>query len=157
MTKNEKMQRVDDDKNEIGIVNIIKNDSDVDNSDEQRNRIRSGDESEEEELDPLFMDGLPSNFAEHPGLAAIASLIQEEERMEDTTNLQQENNTQTSIAATFSSSGGGKAKSNQRRPFTRKMKSNTSPYPTSTTRTSRENRRTATLGEAQIFLNLWKI
>ena len=46
-------------------------------------------EEEEEATCPLFMDGLPSNFADNKSLAAIASLLNDDEDFSNT-NTQKE-------------------------------------------------------------------
>ena len=113
---------------------------------------------------PLFMDGLQSNFAQNAALAALVSLLDEDEndgdadRYKDTDNKKSFAQVASSPAAThLNKSGGGKAT----KIATRRTKY--SPY--SKGKEEGEGRKEdetkqkkgATLGEAQLFLNMWKL
>ena len=131
-------------------------------SDDVTADMKTGGEQEEEEEEdfcPLFMDGLPSNFAEHSGLAAIASLLHDEEgretesaQTEEEPSWVNDNSLSTNVLTAV---GGGKVKSSLRRGHSRKATNKVkSPYPTQSKKTPTKK---ATLGEAQLFLNMWKI
>eukprot|EP00970_Alexandrium_tamarense_P007714 scaffold1477_cov188-Alexandrium_tamarense.AAC.5 len=90
---------------------------------------------------PLFMDALPSNFTSNPGLSAIASLLDEGEDNED------EGKSKESTRTNVVESGGGKTmRSSQRHRH--------SPYGISK---KEKDKKKSTLGEAQLFLSMWKI
>mmetsp|Transcript_27828 Transcript_27828/g.47306 ORF Transcript_27828/g.47306 Transcript_27828/m.47306 type:complete len:140 (-) Transcript_27828:179-598(-) len=92
---------------------------------------------------PLFMDGLPSDFAANPGLAAIAALLDEDEGGKDSKKDSPESMIEFK-------SGGGKVK--------KKSKSkNHSPYNKQQNKMSDKDQKKASLGEAQLFMNMWKI
>mmetsp|Transcript_23387 Transcript_23387/g.29484 ORF Transcript_23387/g.29484 Transcript_23387/m.29484 type:complete len:162 (+) Transcript_23387:15-500(+) len=89
---------------------------------------------------PLFMDGLPPDFESNPSLAALASLLGEDEEPEK--DEVTENNIQ---KAKLCISGGGKV-SRKKAP-----KYRITPYQ------SKRNKTKASLGEAQLFLKMWKL
>ncbi|KAL7545401.1 hypothetical protein ACHAWF_008751 [Thalassiosira exigua] len=97
---------------------------------------------------PLFMDGLPSDFAENAGLAAIAALIDDNED-DESKETPKKKPCQKTVRL---KSGGGKVKitckRNARSPYDKQKNKNDN---------DDEGRRKATLGEAQLFLNMWKI
>lgn len=114
---------------------------------------------EDEEEHPLFMIGLPSSFSTNRGLAAIASLIEEE-------GSKSKNGTETTMGnhyndekrlglsmedGTLGVAGGGKL------PRTSKSctKVITCPYSIPKRLTKAEHK--TTISEAQVYLNLWKI
>jgi hypothetical protein len=118
------------------------------------------DEEEEDETSwcPLFMEGLPTDFASNPQLAAIASLLEEDDdddNDDDHDDDEKEgkqhesrdinNQKQPSMVGTV---GGGKARRTRRR-------NQSTPYPATATAT--KTKKKASLGEAQLFLNMWKI
>mmetsp|Transcript_2638 Transcript_2638/g.5675 ORF Transcript_2638/g.5675 Transcript_2638/m.5675 type:complete len:199 (-) Transcript_2638:442-1038(-) len=104
---------------------------------------------------PLFMTSLPSDFAQNPGLAAIAALIEEGE--EDKKSVATEGGILPT--ARIPKAGGGKCAT----AGGRRRKS--SPYhrsssPAKGVRSGHANRAGhggATMGEAQLFLKMWKI
>lgn len=83
----------------------------------------------EEELCPLFMDGLPKDFSTNPALAALASLMDDSNR--------------TSSGCIRRSRRKRRQARRPRAPYQRKQ--------------SEGEEEASTLGEAQIFLKLWKI
>lgn len=89
---------------------------------------------------PLFMDSLPSNFSENPQLAAIASLLDEETEEEIIPCKEEE-----------PKPGGGKigARSTTRR---RARRQRSAPYTVPKGKSG-----AAKIGEAQLFLSMWKI
>lgn len=110
-------------------------------------------ESDEEPLCPLFMDGLPSDFAENPQLAAIASLMTEDD---DHDSVPQHN--EGTVCPPLNShirvgrqpqlcSGGGKCRSRTDRAARRQR-----PYGDAAAK-----RKETTTGEAQLFLKMWKL
>jgi Zn finger protein HypA/HybF involved in hydrogenase expression len=110
-------------------------------------------EEEETSWCPLFMEGLPTDFASNPQLAAIASLLEEDDDNDDDKEGKQhesrDTNTrkQPSVVGTV---GGGKARRTRRR-------NQSTPYPATATATATNSKKKASLGEAQLFLNMWKI
>ena len=131
---------------------------------------------------PLFMSGLPSDFASNPSLAAIASLLGDEEYDSDVDVSKvrkglrrgdRDNKTAASdggegaaSAATVAAkprAGGGKvggagaSRRNRNNSGSRKKSgAHHRPYPTSDKKKS-ETKQKATVGEAQLFLNMWKL
>jgi hypothetical protein len=101
--------------------------------------------AEDKELCPLFMEGLPRDFASNPQLAAIASLLEETDDQSDK-EVDRRANKNFQVPKTvpvITRAGGGKVQRMKRR-------TQTSPYP-------KQTKRKASLGEAQLFLNMWKI
>ena len=90
---------------------------------------------------PLFMDSLPSNFASNSGLAAIASLLNEE------SDCDKDNKEEAPIRTSEVTikSGGGKASKR------RTGSSRHSPYK------NRNSGKETSVGEAQLFLSMWKM
>ena len=107
----------------------------------------SSDEAAGSECCPLFMDGLPSDFAANTGLAAIASLLEEEDGDDSKGGdiPQKKESYQSKVAC---KQGGGKA--------TKKTgaRKHHSPY---SKQSPKGEKKKATMGEAQLFLNMWKI
>lgn len=97
---------------------------------------------------PLFMDGLPSDFAENSALAAIASLINDDDDFKDDNK---KSSSRFHLLTGELKSGGGKIKSTGSKRNTRH-----SPY-SKETGTTIKGEKNATLGEAQLFLGMWKI
>ena len=81
---------------------------------------------------------LPKDFSSNSGLAAIASLLDDEEPIEETKETRRTHEVKPSI-------GGGKVKRNV------KSRAKSMPYP------SNKKGKKASLGEAQLFLNMWKL
>jgi hypothetical protein len=101
---------------------------------------------DDEILCPLFMEGLPTDFASNPQLAAIANLLEDNEDEDDSNRkiIKQQAPHQAGKA------GGGKIRSKSR------YQRQTSPYP-KPPQSNNKPKHQATMGEAQLFLNLWKL
>ena len=108
----------------------------------------------EETIDcPLFMDGLPKDFESNPQLAAIASLLDDEETSTKDDKKEAEkppDDFHTNPKSPLKSRGSeARAKSRSRRqiaissPYQQPTKSSTAKKPS--------------LGEAQLFLKMWKL
>jgi len=115
------------------------------NSQHERNQDEEEQESEtscgdSKYFHPLFMDGLPSDFASNPQLAAIASLMDDGDYKEECE----------ADIKTMPKEGGGKVRRQHRK---HSKKSN--PY-IKPEKKKNKNRQTS-LGEAQLFLNMWKL
>eukprot|EP00986_Skeletonema_menzelii_P017899 scaffold22656_cov147-Skeletonema_menzelii.AAC.16 len=108
---------------------------------------KKGEEEDEEEdtTCPLFMDGLPTNFAHNKHLAAIASLLNDEEDDCKDTKKQTAEKEDSIMSKVELKSGGGKVQRKSRR-------KGSSPYNKDKKKVQNGN-----VGEAQLFLNLWKI
>lgn len=90
---------------------------------------------------PLFMDGLPSDFSTNPSLAALASLLDEEgSECKSKPNEKSEEN---SYEDDVGQLGGGKVA----RRKTASIRSR--PYP--------KNKKKTSMGEAQLFMKMWKL
>lgn len=99
-------------------------------------------EPDEEPFDPLFMDGLPSDFSSNSKLAAIASFLYSDSDSESV------NSKRVISEKPLSASGGGKVKRSNKK-YTNKS----SPYAKIEKKTSKS----ASMGEAQLFLSMWKM
>ena len=108
-------------------------------------------EEEEEGICPLFMDGLPTNFAENKSLAAIASLLNDEEDDYSDTKKQTAEKEDSIMSKVELKSGGGKVKRKSR-----PLRKGSSPY-NKDKKKVQNDKKAASVGEAQLFLNLWKI
>ena len=101
---------------------------------------------------PLFLDGLGgTNFANNTGLAALASLLNDDvaevvEGSEKKSNNEKKSQSQTKVQL---KSGGGKVKTTGKR-------NNHTPYSKEKNKDD-DKKKSASLGEAQLFLNMWKI
>jgi hypothetical protein len=100
---------------------------------------------------PLFMDGLPSNFANNKSLAAIASLLNDEEDDYDSKKQNFDKEDSTKLSKVELKSGGGKVQRKSRR------KGSSSPYNKDKKKVNQDKKAGTSVGEAQLFLNLWKI
>mmetsp|Transcript_29254 Transcript_29254/g.45980 ORF Transcript_29254/g.45980 Transcript_29254/m.45980 type:complete len:123 (-) Transcript_29254:19-387(-) len=109
---------------------------------------QKGEEEEQDTTCPLFMDGLPSNFAKNKSLAAIASLLNEEDDDYDTKK-QSADKEDGLMSKVELKSGGGKVQRKSRR-------KGSSPY-NKDKKKVQHDKKAASVGEAQLFLNLWKI
>jgi hypothetical protein len=112
---------------------------------------RSSTETEDESADgttscPLFMDSLPSNFASNAGLAAIASLLNEVSD-NDNDNTEREKPRTSEIKVT---AGGGKTTKR------RTGMGRHSPYK-SPNNGKNDAKKQTTVGEAQLFLSMWRM
>jgi len=124
----------------------------------------SGDDENENTQDwcPLFMDGLPTNFASNNALAAIASLLNDsgEDNNDDDNDKKKE---QDRVKVT-PRKGGGKVSRRMARRNKNKTCQN-SPYDLPAGRNGKANdyeesskkSKSATMGEAHLFLSMWKI
>lgn len=108
---------------------------------------------------PLFMERLPSDFAANSGLAAIASLLQDDDEQKEEEEDDEDDREILSRRkdAMSERTGGGKAVVARRR-----RKSNRHcPYSKTTTAERKEmgvaKKSVTTVGEAQLFLSLWKM
>eukprot|EP00565_Helicotheca_tamesis_P003459 CAMPEP_0185732238 /NCGR_PEP_ID=MMETSP1171-20130828/15484_1 /TAXON_ID=374046 /ORGANISM="Helicotheca tamensis, Strain CCMP826" /LENGTH=124 /DNA_ID=CAMNT_0028401681 /DNA_START=153 /DNA_END=527 /DNA_ORIENTATION=+ len=90
---------------------------------------------------PLFMEGLPKDFTKNTGLAALASLLEEDDSSKD--------NSKSDRSPPQPSVGGGKLRKGSRNRSTSRHQ----PY---RKKSSKENR-ASSMGEAQLFLSMWKI
>lgn len=116
------------------------------------NDLRETQNSDEsEEVCPLFMTGLPKDFTANPALAALASLQDEEYDQEDKRQISTSGNA-TDLPSTTLVAGGGKAMPLKSRELRR-----TSPYGPRLKGQSRSSTKTTTIGEAQLFLNMWNL
>jgi len=106
---------------------------------EQAPQEKQGDD--ENKLCPLFMDGLPTDFSTNPGLAAIASLLDEES---------DEVATKREYDAPPTMAGGGKVR---RKPARCKRKDGR-PYDM---RHRESKAKAASIGETHLFLKMWKL
>jgi len=143
------------------------------------------DEASSSSTCPLFMSGLPSDFASNPSLAAIASLLGDEEYDSDVDirkvrkkGLRAEEGESKTVSgggaaaagkATAAATanprvGGGKiggagaARRNNNKSGSRKKSgAHHRPYPTTEGKKEGEGKQKASVGEAQLFLNMWKL
>lgn len=106
------------------------------------NKDKKGSE-DNEKLCPLFMDGLPSDFSTNPGLAAIASLFDEES--DDTAPKKKE------YEAPSTTVGGGKLR---RTPARSERRNDGRPYQN---RQRESETKAASVGETHLFLKMWKL
>ena len=106
----------------------------------------------EETIDcPLFMDGLPKDFQSNPHLAAIASLLDDEET--STTDDKKTPHDFHTNPPPPSKSRGREARAKSR---SLRRIAISSPYqPAVATKPSTD--KAPSLGEAQLFLNMWKL
>eukprot|EP00934_Nitzschia_sp_Nitz4_P001484 Nitzschia sp. Nitz4//scaffold77_size91520//80842//81195//NITZ4_004905-RA/size91520-processed-gene-0.101-mRNA-1//1//CDS//3329558036//1484//frame0 len=108
------------------------------------------DSSDTEDLHPLFMSGLPSDFEANPQLTALASFLEDEVPEEKAAK--QMRPWESSLPKMSVKSGGGKIKRN-----TNAKRSSTRHAPYSAPKRNRPQSSKTTLSEAQLFLKLWKI
>lgn len=104
------------------------------------------DDDKEEPFCPLFMERLPRDFSSNPQLLAIASLLEEEEEVDDEKKKNESSTPARPVAAP--KLGGGKLRSVKNR--TRRA---AAPYP----KQNKPSKTEASMGEAQLFLKLWKL
>jgi hypothetical protein len=114
---------------------------------------RSDDEDETPAvpLHPLFMDGLPSDFSSNPALAALASLLEEDGASHDAPSQEKRSSSTTGgsgrklrrISSQPTSSGRDEAS-----PLTDPSQPVTQPN---------EATKETTIGEAALFVKLWKL
>lgn len=113
-------------------------------------------ESGEDEWCPLFMTSLPRDFESHSGLAAIAALLEEQEEDDDVSKrrvVTEPKEEQRPVAMPVK--GGGKC---ARAKKSGVLKSKSRPYTVARIGKGQGTRgRETTIGEAQLFLQMWKI
>ena len=114
--------------------------------------------STKEETPLLFMDGLPSDFATNPQLAALASLMNDDDDDADDAvcNKKDDGDDEPVVkleTKKYASGGGGKVTTTTRKSSQQRRRKESSPYNTTTTTT----RKKATMGEAQLFLKMWSL
>jgi hypothetical protein len=100
---------------------------------------------DDEILCPLFMEGLPTDFGTNPQLAAIASLLEDDEDDSNRKKIKQQ------APQAGGKAGGGKIRSKSR------YQRHTSPYPKPLQSNHKPKHEAATMGEAHLFLKLWKL
>lgn len=141
------------------------------------------DEASSSSTCPLFMSGLPSDFASNPSLAAIASLLGDEEYDSDVDirkvrkrSLRADDGGSKTVSGGGAAAGkvaaatarprvgGGKvggagaARRNNNKSGSRKESgAHHRPYPTTEGKKEGEGKQKASVGEAQLFLNMWKL
>jgi len=135
-------------KNEAITITMAENKSEVSHAEGASLAAAQKEEEEAEATCPLFMDGLPSNFADNKSLAAIASLLNDDEEDFSNTNKQKEDKEDSIMSKVELKSGGGKVQRKTRR-------KGSSPY--NKDKKKKQDKKAASVGEAQLFLNLWKI
>ena len=134
---------------------------------------------------PLFMSGLPSDFASNPSLAAIASLLGDEEYDSDVDIRKvRKRSLRADDGGSKTFSGGGAAaaagkvaaatarprvgggkvggagaarRNNNKSGSRKKSGAHHRPYPTAEGQKEGEGKQKASVGEAQLFLNMWKL
>mmetsp|Transcript_30667 Transcript_30667/g.61599 ORF Transcript_30667/g.61599 Transcript_30667/m.61599 type:complete len:188 (+) Transcript_30667:524-1087(+) len=136
-------------KNEAITITMAEKKSEVSHAEGASLAAAQKEEEEEEATCPLFMDGLPSNFADNKSLAAIASLLNDDDDEDfSNTNKQKEDKEDSIMSKVELKSGGGKVQRKTRR-------KGSSPY--NKDKKKKQDKKAASVGEAQLFLNLWKI
>ncbi len=101
-------------------------------------------DTEEAETCPLFMDSLPMGFDKNPALAAIASLLEDDENV--TTESPSLKPSRAPVVP-----GGGKTRRKGR------MHSKSARNPYTKPKKVTERLGGTSIGEAQLFLNMWKL
>jgi hypothetical protein len=112
---------------------------------------------EDEAFCPLFTEGLPTDFTTNPTLAAIASLLQEEEDDKGKEKDDRDNSSTTPEVEIAARPGGGKLSRSKGR---HRNRLKTSPYASAVTKPQPKkppSSESASLGEAQLFLKMWKL
>ena len=106
---------------------------------------KPGDGDDDDSWCPLFMNGLPSDFSTNPSLAALASLLDSDDDDDATLYKKKTSNQIRTVAKP--KAGGGKV-------LTKKTRSGraANPYPV-----EKRPEKKPSLGEAQLFLQMWKI
>lgn len=118
----------------------------VDSPEKSAETESQNDSKHEEKLCPLFMDGLPSDFSTNPGLAAIASLLEEDESNDNAVHTKKE------YEEPPTRSGGGKI----RRTPARSNRKDGRPYNTRAHGEGDTPKETS-VGETHLFLKMWKL
>ncbi len=89
---------------------------------------------------PLFMDGLPSNFADNAALSAIASLLEDDESQTKEKISKKKDYIQPICGGGKMCRRKNKKNSTQSKPYEKPSKT-----------------KTTSIAEAQLYLNIWKI
>jgi hypothetical protein len=103
------------------------------------------DDDDQEITCPLFMEGLPADFSKNPHLAALASLLEEDEKDDDEEARQVESKKEGAAPQ----AGGGKVRSVKTRQRRKAV-----PYPQNVKKPAKKE---ASVGEAHLFLKMWKL
>jgi hypothetical protein len=93
---------------------------------------------------PLFMEGLPSNFTSNPGLAAMASLMQD--------NGNDDDESESKRIMDLPNVGGGKVRCTS----SNRLRRRNTPYSVILDTKPKKKAQVST-GEAQLFLKMWKL
>ena len=123
------------------------------------------DEASSSSTCPLFMSGLPSDFASNPSLAAIASLLGDEEYDSDVDirkvrrkGLRAKDGDAKPRVGGGKVGGAGAARRNNNKSGSRKKSgAHHRPYPRTEGKKEGGGKQKASVGEAQLFLNMWKL
>ena len=123
-------------------------------TEEEYNMMMTSSETSDAMTCPLFMDGLPSDFADNHQLAALASLMESDRDDKDDdgeANEKTSNNdtTDTTLKLPPTKRGGGKLQ----RPKGRRQRQAT-PYSLGK---KEKPKPSSSMGEAQLFLKMWKL
>jgi hypothetical protein len=108
---------------------------------DNNNNDDDDDDDDEAECCPLFMEGLPTDFASNPHLAAIASLLDDDEPPRKPQQA-------TAIPVLGKVGGGKMIRSSSRQ---QRRQNQAAPYQASKRKPS------ASMGETQLFLKMWKL
>lgn len=138
----------------VGKSTIIRHIDDGKSNEESRGSMDT--DSVEDEWCPLFSTTLPRDFESHSGLAAIAALLEEEEATDGIAKQKvaaKRGGEVRPIAVPVE--GGGKCARGKK---SASLKSRQSPYAgTQGKKELRSRAQETTMGEAQLFLQMWKI
>ena len=109
---------------------------------EEKDMIENSDngDQEEENTCPLFMVGLPKDFTKNSHLQALASLMNETDASDD-------DNSECTVKTGNTKAGGGRCRNRKSREKRRKV---ALPY-------QKKSKPKATVGEAHLFLKMWKL
>jgi hypothetical protein len=112
------------------------------------------DDSNERATCPLFMEGLPPDFETNPGLSAIASLLNDDQQDEEHEDPKKKSEEAISLDnKPIPRPGGGKAQ----RKSTRRKDRPSKPYERTSHSSGPTRKDSSTMGEAQLFLKMWKL
>jgi hypothetical protein len=113
------------------------------------------DKSASEVACPLFMEGLPKNFDKNPHLAALASLLED---ADEETHRGVDSETKTAAKAGISKAGGcAWLESRGGRVRVSKSRDSRKGEPYRRRSKQRKEKEETSLGEAQLFLKMWKL
>ena len=153
----------------VVVMNELHNDDGDDKDYDDPNDAKNNDD--EEITCPLFMEGLPHNFASHPHLAAIASLLLDENNhdddddttndrnavvmMNESTSTQQRRPAASSTKKQVPAKKGGSSKTKHHHHHHPSLHRRHEPSTLSKEKDTTKS--TTTVGETQLFLNMWKL